>query len=99
MDDVGQVAPNPGQGGPGARPPHRGRMVLVGCLAPSQVSEGMNRRTGVPLFDHFHAPLRKRRHWESFHGSWTTFIARQLNKRPLPAGSLAEPHVSLGVAV
>src|SRR5438105_1246742 len=59
----------------------------------------MNRRTGMPLFDHFHAPLRKRRHWESFHGSWTTFIARQLNKRPLPAGFIAEPHVSLGVAV
>jgi hypothetical protein len=53
----------------------------------------------VPLFDHFHAPLRKRRHWESFHSSWTTFIARQLNKKPLPAGFIAEPHVTLGVAV
>jgi hypothetical protein len=53
----------------------------------------------MPLFDHFHAPLRKRRHWESFHGSWTTFIARQLNKKPLPAGFVAEPHVSLGVTI
>lgn len=53
----------------------------------------------MPLFDHFHAPLRKRRHWESFHSSWTTFIARQLNKRPLPRGFVAEPHVSLGVSV
>src|SRR5436305_10497350 len=53
----------------------------------------------MPLFDHFHAPLRKRRHWESFHSSWTTFIARQLNKKPLPAGFVAEPHVSLGVTI
>jgi hypothetical protein len=53
----------------------------------------------MPLFDHFHPPLRKTRHWESFHTSWTTFIARQLNKRPLPAGFIAEPHVTLGVSV
>jgi hypothetical protein len=43
--------------------------------------------------------LRKKRHWESFHCSWTTFIARQLNKQPLPPGFVAEPHVSLGVTV
>ncbi len=53
----------------------------------------------MPLFDHFHAPLRKRRHWESFHSSWTPFIARQLNKKPLPAGFVAEPHVTLGLDV
>jgi hypothetical protein len=53
----------------------------------------------VPLLDHFHAPLRKRRHWESFHSSWTAFIARQLNKQPLPPGFIAEPHVTLGVTV
>jgi hypothetical protein len=53
----------------------------------------------VPLFDHFHAPLRRRRHWESFHSSWATFIARQLNKGSLPPRLIAEPHVSLGVAV
>jgi hypothetical protein len=53
----------------------------------------------MPLFDHFHAPLRKRRHWESFHTAWTTSIARQLNKQPLPEGFIAEPHVILGVTV
>jgi hypothetical protein len=53
----------------------------------------------MPLFDHFHPPLRKRRHWESFHSSWTTFIARQLNKKPLPPGFVAEPHVTLGVTI
>jgi hypothetical protein len=53
----------------------------------------------MPLFDHFHAPLRKKRHWESFHTAWTTSIARQLNKQPLPAGFVAEPQVTLGVAV
>jgi hypothetical protein len=53
----------------------------------------------VPLLDHFHAPLRRRRHWESFHSSWAAFIARQLNKQPLPPGFIAEPHVTLGVTV
>lgn len=53
----------------------------------------------MPLFDHFHAPLRKKRHWESFHTAWTTSIARQLNKKPLPAGFVAEPYVTLGVSV
>ncbi len=53
----------------------------------------------MPLFDHFHAPLRKKRHWESFHTAWTASIARQLNKRPLPVGFVAEPYVTLGVSV
>ncbi len=53
----------------------------------------------MPLFDHFHPPLLKKRHWESFHSSWPTFIAGQLNKKPLPPGFVAEPHVSIGITV
>ena len=29
----------------------------------------------MPLLDHFHAPLDKRYHWESFHANWATRIA------------------------
>lgn len=49
--------------------------------------------------DHFHAPRRKKRHWESVHSSWTAFIARRLNRKPLPLGFIAEPHVSLGATI
>lgn len=39
----------------------------------------------MPLLDHFHPPLNKRPHWESFHSTWATLIARQLNLGQLPA--------------
>ncbi len=51
----------------------------------------------MPLLDHFHGSLRRRRHWESFHSSWATFIAQQLNRGLLPKNCVAEVHVSLGV--
>src|SRR5262249_48466638 len=51
----------------------------------------------MPLLDHFHGALRRRRHWESFHSSWATFIAQQLNRGVLPKYHIAEVHVSLGV--
>jgi hypothetical protein len=53
----------------------------------------------MPLHDHFHAPLLKHHHWESFHSGWALSIARQLNKRPLPAGFLAEHQVTTGASV
>jgi len=53
----------------------------------------------MPLLDHFRPPLRKHHHWESFHSGWALSIARQLNKRPLPPGFLAEHQVTVGVAV
>jgi hypothetical protein len=53
----------------------------------------------MPLLDHFHAPLKKHHSWESFHSGWALSIARQLNKRPLPPGFLAEHQVTVGVAV
>jgi hypothetical protein len=51
----------------------------------------------MPLLDHFHGSLRRRRHWESFHSSWATFIAMHLNRGVLPKNCVAEVHVSLGV--
>ncbi len=53
----------------------------------------------MPLHDHFRAPLLKHHHWESFHATWTTSIARQLNKKPLPEGFLAEPQAAVGVTI
>src|SRR5438105_5887421 len=49
----------------------------------------------MPLLDHFHPPLRTRRHWEGFHGRWASAIADALNEK-LPAGYFAEPQVSVG---
>jgi hypothetical protein len=51
----------------------------------------------MPLLDHFHGSLRRRRNWESFHSSWATFIAMHLNRGVLPKNCVAEVHVSLGV--
>jgi hypothetical protein len=43
----------------------------------------------MPLLDHFHAPLRDERHWESFHSSWAGSLADALN-RQLPERYFAE---------
>ena len=53
----------------------------------------------MPLLDHFHAPLKHERHWESFHSFWTSEIVRQLNQSVLPEDYVAEPTVKLGVEV
>lgn len=50
----------------------------------------------MPLFDHFHAPLSRRRHWDTFHGRWAFAIADRLNGGLLPEGYLAEGLVTLG---
>jgi hypothetical protein len=34
----------------------------------------------MPLLDHFHPPLSKQRHWDSFHGAWAEAIAWHLNE-------------------
>jgi hypothetical protein len=53
----------------------------------------------MPLLDHFHPPLEKARHWESFHSFWTSAITQSLNHDWLPSQYVAEPHVTLGVFV
>jgi hypothetical protein len=50
----------------------------------------------MPLLDHFHPPLSKQRHWDSFHGAWAETIARQLNEELLPAHFYAEARVKIG---
>lgn len=52
----------------------------------------------MALLDHFHPPLKGRRHWHSFHNAWATFIASALNKQ-LPEGWFAEPNVQFGVEI
>lgn len=52
----------------------------------------------MPLLDHFHPPLSERRHWHSFHNSWATYLASQLNAL-LPAGYFAEANVQFGIEI
>lgn len=50
------------------------------------------------LLDHFHPPLKGRRHWTGFHSRWAGNIAVDLNRR-LPEGWFAEPTVHWGIEV
>src|SRR3954469_6634108 len=52
----------------------------------------------MPLLDHFHPPLSGRRHWHSFHNSWATYLAADLN-RQLPPGYFAEANVQFGIEI
>jgi len=52
----------------------------------------------MPLLDHFRPPLSGRRHWHSFHNSWATYLAADLN-RQLPAGYFAEANVQFGIEI
>ncbi|MFV0442861.1 MAG: DUF4058 family protein [Planctomycetaceae bacterium] len=50
------------------------------------------------LLDHFHPPLKGRRHWTGFHSAWATRLAIDINQQ-LPAGWFAEPTVHWGIEV
>jgi Protein of unknown function (DUF4058) len=50
----------------------------------------------MPLFDHFHGPIGRRR-WQSFHSNWAGCIAADLNRR-LPKQFVADAPVYLGSA-
>ena len=50
----------------------------------------------MPLLDHFHPPLKKRRHWENLHSGWANALRDQLNGGLLPADYFAEVHTKLG---
>src|SRR5215831_16244117 len=52
----------------------------------------------MPLLDHFHPPLSERRHCQSFHNSWATYLSSQINTL-LPAGYFAEANVQFGVEI
>ena len=52
----------------------------------------------MPLHDHFHAPLRGRRHWTSFHATWATYLAEDLNTM-LPERYIAEPHAHFSIEI
>jgi hypothetical protein len=49
----------------------------------------------MPLRDHFHPPINKRKSWEGFHAAWPTMTVAAMN-RQLPAPYAAEPRVHLG---
>ena len=49
----------------------------------------------MPIIDHFCEKIRRISHFHSFHNSWATQIAYDLNKI-LPKGFIAEPNVQIG---
>lgn len=53
----------------------------------------------MPLLDHFHPPLKRQRHWESFHGRWAAAMADALNQDILPPDYFAEFQVHVGSRV
>jgi hypothetical protein len=53
----------------------------------------------MPLLDHFRPPLSLLRPWESFHTTWATALADQLNRDWLPPGFIALEQVHAGAAV
>lgn len=50
------------------------------------------------MYDHFHPPLETERHWHSFHNSWASSIAADLNTK-LPPRWFAEPNVQFGIEI
>jgi len=54
-------------------------------------------RTNMPLRDHFHPPVNKRRSWEGFYGAWPAMIVMALARR-MSLGYVAEPRVHLGAS-
>ncbi len=53
----------------------------------------------MPLLDHFRPPLSLLRPWESFHTTWATALADQLNRDVLPPGFIALEQVHAGAAI
>ncbi len=52
----------------------------------------------MPLHDHFHAPLRGRRSWTSFHATWATYLAEDLNEL-LPERYIVEPLAQFSIEI
>ena len=52
----------------------------------------------MPLRDHFHGEIARRRRWEGFHDLWIAAMVQQLAPR-LPPRFFAEPQVHLGVSI
>jgi hypothetical protein len=50
----------------------------------------------MPLLDHFHPPLSRRRHWENLHSGWANALRDQLNAGLLPPRYFAEVQISVG---
>lgn len=53
----------------------------------------------MPLLDHFHGRLAERRPWESFHTTWASALADQLNDGVLSSEYVALEQVHAGPAV
>src|SRR5947209_13446389 len=74
------------------------RTLGQSCQRMNGPTRAPNRRTRVPLLDHFHPPLSLERRWESFHAAWSGSLADALNQM-LPAGYFAEEQTHAGAGV
>jgi hypothetical protein len=52
----------------------------------------------MTLLDHFRSPLSDRRHWQSFHSAWATYLVETLNQF-LPQNYFAESNVKFESAM
>ncbi|HWY87493.1 MAG TPA: DUF4058 family protein [Gemmataceae bacterium] len=52
----------------------------------------------MPLLDHFHPPIDRRYHWESFHSNWATRLADGIGAR-LPEEFQVEEHCHAGTSL
>ena len=51
----------------------------------------------MPILDHFHPPLSVRRHWDSFHATWTVCLGDALTA-VLPETYLVEVQTQAGAS-
>jgi hypothetical protein len=52
----------------------------------------------MPLRDHHHKPLKLELEWQSFHNTWATLIALEMNHH-LPEGFRAAPNAKTGIEI
>lgn len=71
---------------------------MTACCSPDRIFHELKMNRFIMLLDHFHPPLKGRRHSTGFHSRWAGNIAVDLNKR-LPEGWFAEPTVHWGIEV
>ncbi|HUR55596.1 MAG TPA: DUF4058 family protein [Gemmataceae bacterium] len=53
----------------------------------------------MPLLDHFHPPVSRRKGWTSIHNGWAFVLAQRLNGGVLPEGFESEPLMRIGTQI
>jgi hypothetical protein len=53
----------------------------------------------MPLYDHFHQPMKRKFPWTALHSAWATFLATNLVERWLPSPFTALEHTYMGTDI